>query len=464
MSPRPASSDPETSTGTAAVDDRHDRLPDGGPGSVVRRAPFSGNPQVGARGQRTQQRILDAALRVFGEEGYHQCGIDRITRIAGLSRASFYQYFSSKEDVFRHLAGQVARQLNASIEALGPLTADTAGWAATRAWIARYADIYERYEPVFQVFQAAAESDEAVAGGSARTGERHVAALRSRLVTTTLPSRQLDPVITLLLETLPRALADAEILRVAAPSAYPKDAVEHALADVVHRTLFGLRAGVNVHTRPGPPPPALDFGPVTRDALARDDAPPGLNAAGRRTLKALLAGGRDVFVARGYHGTRVDDIVAAAGVSHGAFYRYFESKDQFAHILAVRAIRKVATALTDIPADLAQQHDGSAGSANRAALRRWLRRYNTMQAAEAAMIRVWVDAVLSDPTLSADSAAVLDWGRRRMMQFLRPRDFGDVDLDAVVMVALLGAFGARERSAATVDAAAHVVERGLLGL
>jgi AcrR family transcriptional regulator len=38
----------------------------------MRRAPFSDNPQVGARGQRTQQRILDAALRVFGEEGYHQ--------------------------------------------------------------------------------------------------------------------------------------------------------------------------------------------------------------------------------------------------------------------------------------------------------------------------------------------------------------------------------------------------------
>ena len=50
--------------------------------AVVRRAPFSDNPRVGARGQRTQQRILDAALRAFGEQGYHGCSIERITSLA----------------------------------------------------------------------------------------------------------------------------------------------------------------------------------------------------------------------------------------------------------------------------------------------------------------------------------------------------------------------------------------------
>jgi AcrR family transcriptional regulator len=423
----------------------------------VRRAPFSDNPQVGARGQRTRQRVLDAALRVFGEEGYHRCGIDRITKVAGCSRASFYQYFSGKEDVFRHLAAQVDRQLSASIEALGPLTPDSEGWAATRAWVARQVAIYERYEPVFQDFQAAAESDEALAGGSVRVRDRHVAMLRSRLATTT-PPRQLDPVIALLLECLTRALADTEVLRAAAPAAYTKERVEVALADVVHRTLFGLQAEVNAHPPAAQRPPALEFGPVMRDALQRDDAAPELNAAGRRTLQALLQSGRDLFVARGYHRTRIDDVVAAAGVSHGAFYRYFESKGEFAHFLAARAIRTVSTAFADIPAIAA--HDASAG---RTALRRWLRRYNATQAAEAAMIRVWVDAALEDASLRADSAAALDWGRRRIVRFLRPRDFGDVDMEAVVMVALLGAFGAWERSAVGIDAAAHIIERGFLG-
>ena len=63
----------------------------------------------------------------------------------------------------------------------------------------------------------------------------------------------------------------------------------------------------------------------------------------------MLAAGHDVLVARGYHGTRVDDITQAAKVSHGAFYRYFDNKDHLIRLLAVRAIRTVSVAMADIP-------------------------------------------------------------------------------------------------------------------
>jgi AcrR family transcriptional regulator len=430
---------------------------DGDPDVVVRRAPFSDNPRVGARGQRTQQRIVDAALRVFGEEGYHRCGVARITELAGCSRASFYQYFSGKEDVFRHLGGQVSRQMSASNEALGLVTPDADGWRSIRAWVARYADIYQRYEAVFLVFQTAAESDAALAAGSARTGDRHVAAFRSRLATTVLPPRQLDPVIGLLLECLPRTLDNATVLRSVVPDAYPGERIEDALADVLHRTLFGLQE-TNVHSPARRRPPALEFSPVMREALEHDGAARDLTPAGRRTLQALTDAGRDLFVARGYHDTRITDIVAAAGLSKGAFYRYFESKDRLAQVLAIQAIRTVSATLSDVPA--AAPDDGATAPA---ALRRWLRRYNATQAGEAAIIRVWGDAAAEDGTFRADSAAALDWGRRRMAHILRPRGFGDVDSEAVVTVALLGTFGARERPAPTIDAAAHIIERGLLG-
>jgi AcrR family transcriptional regulator len=449
----PLRRDPEAAPAGADDDDRRD---DGESDVVMRRAPFSDNPRVGARGQRTQQRIVDAALRVFGEEGYHQCGVARITELAGCSRASFYQYFSGKEDVFRHLAGRVARQLSASTEALGLVTPDADGWRSLRAWVARYSEIYERYEPVFRVFQTAAESDAAVAGGSARTGERQVAVLRSRLAATTLPPRQLDPVITLLLGCVPRTFDIARMLRSATPAAYPRERIEDALADAVHRTLFGLQA-VNVHAPARRRPPVLEFSPAVQDALRHDGAARHLTPAGRRTLQALMDAGRDLFVARGYHDTRINDVVAAAGLSKGAFYRYFESKDRLIQVLAVQAIRTVSTALTDIPAAAPD------GAARTAAIRRWLRRYNATQAGEAAMIRVWADAALQDTTFRSDSAAALDWGRRRIAHFLRPRGFGDVDSEAVITVALLATFGARERPAATIDAAAHIIERGFLG-
>ncbi len=434
------------------ADDERDRRHDGAV-AVVRRAPFSGNPQVGARGQRTQQRILDAALRAFGEEGYHACSIDRITKLARCSRVSFYQYFSSKEDVFRHLAEQVARQVTASTEMLDPLTPELEGWEAMRAWVGRYVEIYARYEPVFH----ALESDDVLAAMAARTGAQNIARIHSRLATTTLPPRQLDPVIRLLLECLIHTLDVTGILRSVAPAAYPSERVEAAITDVLHRTLFGLRADVNVHPPNGSPPPALEFNPAMLEWLRQDEATHEPDASANGALTALLASGRDVFITRGYHNTRVDDLVEAAGVSHGTFYRYFRNKDEIARILTARAMRTLGTTLMEIPDVLAQ--DASA----KGVLRRWLRRYHAAHATEAAMLRVWIDAVLQDPALRTESAPPLDWGRRRMSRYLRPRGFGDVDMEAVVMVALFGVFGVRRRSVDEVEAAAHMIERGLLG-
>lgn len=426
----------------------------GGP-AAVRRAPFSDNPRVGARGQRTQQRILDAALRAFGERGYHGCSIDRITKLARCSRVSFYQYFASKEDVFGHLAEQVARQLMASTEALDPLTADVEGRSALRAWVGRYVEIYGRYEPVFHAY----ETDEALAAVAARTGDETVARLRAKLVTTTLAPRQLDPVIRLLLQCLNHSLEVADVLRSVDPGAYPSERVEDAITDVLHRTLFGLRADVNVHDAGGPTPPSLRFNPAMLEWIQQDDELLETKDSANRALAALLASAHDVFVDRGYHNTRVDDLVAAAGVSHGAFYRYFRNKDELARILMARAMRSVRTTVLEIP-DVVTN---GTSAATKGALRRWLRRYDAVQAPEAAMMRVWVDAALQDPALRADSAPPLDWGRRRMARYLEPRGFGDVDMEALVMVALLAVFGARERPTVEVEAAAHIIERGLLG-
>jgi len=438
-------------------DDQRDRHRGGGV-AVVRRAPFSDNPRVGTRGQRTQQKILDAALRVFGEEGYHRCSIERITKLGGCSRVSFYQYFASKEDVFRHLGEQVARQLSASTETLDPLTPDREGWDAMRAWITQFAGIYERYEPIFHAYQAAVESDQFFAAFAARTDDQIISRFHSRLVTATLPPRQLEPVIRLLLDCMSHTLDVVGILRFVTPFAYPSERVETAITDVLHRTLFGRRAEVNVHEPGGPPPPGLEPGPAMLGLLQQDHTTVEANADGRAALSALLASGRAVFVGRGYHNTRVDDLVAAAGVSHGAFYRYFRNKDELARILTVRALQGLGTELLEIP-DLSADH----GSADSGALRRWLRRYNAAHANEAGMLRVWVDAALQDPELRAESAPPLDWGRRRMSRYLQPRGFGDVDMEAVVGVALLGVFGARQRSASGIDAADHIIERGLLG-
>jgi AcrR family transcriptional regulator len=292
-----------------------------------------------------------------------------------------------------------------------------------------------------------------------RTANRYVSGLRSRVTGTDLAPRELDAVIELLRECLARTLDDVSMLRTEAPDAFPEPVILDAYTDVVHRSLFGLLPDVNVHQHRGRKPPKLGFGPIMRAALDEDadvDASDETSTGGP-ARQALLEAAREVLVQRGYHGTRVDDIVEAAGVSHGAFYRYFKNKDEIAHLLAAQAMRTVSTTFMEIP-DL-----GDDGVDGRAALRRWLRTYNRAQADETAMIRVWIDATLQDDSLHADSASVLDWGRRRMTHFLAPRDFGDPDTDAVVLLALADAFGVRERSSRAVDAAAHIIERGFLG-
>jgi AcrR family transcriptional regulator len=328
-----------------------------------------------------------------------------------------------------------------------------------RAWVGRHAEIYERYEPVFDVFDAAAESDEAVAGGSVRISERNVERIRSRLGTVTLPPRRLDPVIGLLMECVTRTHNATRTLGSVAADTYSTDRMADALTDVIHRTLFGLQTDVNVHPAAGGRPPRIDFGPVMTDVLQDDLQGEDLTPAGRRTLEALLQAGRDVFVQRGYHRTRVDDIVEAAGVSHGAFYRYFKNKDDLVHIVAVRAMRELSAAVAEIPSP--PQVDGVDN--RNGPLRQWLRRYNAAHAPETALMQVWVDAGRQDARLRQDSAAVLDWGRRRMAHYLRPREFGDIDTEAVVMLSLLTAFGSRTRSPASIDATAYIIERGLLG-
>lgn len=53
--------------------------------------------QFGAIRQEKSKLILDTALELFAEKGYHQTSISDITRKAGISKGLVYNYFESKE-------------------------------------------------------------------------------------------------------------------------------------------------------------------------------------------------------------------------------------------------------------------------------------------------------------------------------------------------------------------------------
>ena len=57
-----------------------------------------------------KQEFLDAAQKLFYEQGYDQTSVNTIIDAVGVSKGTFYHYFKSKEDLLDALAERVAMQ------------------------------------------------------------------------------------------------------------------------------------------------------------------------------------------------------------------------------------------------------------------------------------------------------------------------------------------------------------------
>ena len=433
--------------------------------SVQRRAPFGENPAVGARGTRTQQRILRAALDVFGQDGYHACRVERITAAAGCSRPSFYQYFSSKEDLFRQLAGEVARSLFTVIEEMGDITPDEAGWHSLRKFLSAYADLYESHWPVFATFNAARGSDALVESGAARVAARNSRMLASHIDAAAFKTDTPQVVAGILMNAVSRANRYRQLLEHIGPERAPdRERLLDSLTELLHRSLFGKRGGGFIDHRPAERRAVR----VGRNVPGVTEAPAAgqrLGVAGRATRSKLLDAGTVVFASKGYHETRVDDIVDAAGTSHGTFYRYFENKDQVFRVIAGRSGRRVFSALGKV-----REIEGTPSSpAFTRRLRSWLETYAETYRREGPIFRIWVEALARDPELSGVTVDAMDALRGNLAAFLEQRGFGDVDTDGFLLLAILDLTSYDHTGIApgdphALDALIGIVRRGFLGL
>jgi len=80
-----------------------------------------------------RQRILDAILDVVGEHGYGAATVAHVTKAAGISRTTFYEQFSSKQDAFLTAYDEFGVQFLADIAAVATTTpAETLSDAAER--------------------------------------------------------------------------------------------------------------------------------------------------------------------------------------------------------------------------------------------------------------------------------------------------------------------------------------------
>ena len=84
-------------------------------------------------------RIIAAALAVFGEHGYAGTTLADIARRAGVSTSTVQQHFASKDDVFREvvrttLLGSLSARDDAAVPAEEPSAADAVRALARRYW------------------------------------------------------------------------------------------------------------------------------------------------------------------------------------------------------------------------------------------------------------------------------------------------------------------------------------------
>lgn len=70
-----------------------------------------------------------------------------------------------------------------------------------------------------------------------------------------------------------------------------------------------------------------------------------VRSRGKRTREALINTGQRVFTRDGFIDARVADITRAAGVSHGSFYTYFDSKTDIFREVAGRVVSRLNSAL-----------------------------------------------------------------------------------------------------------------------
>jgi AcrR family transcriptional regulator len=287
-----------------------------------------------------RERLIAGMIAACSRHGYEGANVSRTIAVAGVSRPTFYEYFTDKHDCFlaahRELAQLLVREIERAVSAVGP---DQAVQAAIR----RFVELSQEYPD-----RADLLTNETMAGGRAALDahdrmmeqmseavERARAKASARMLTPDLPIQMVFGAGRWLLAPALRrgehdlsALADDLTNWV---DSYMAPSAEHrwstldpgpALPSSPHVTEVSLR-----------PPPAI---PPGRPRLSKADV-------ARNQRERILYATANVAAAKGYVASTIADITASAGVDRRVFYKHFRDKQQAFLAIHEFAIHQVMT-------------------------------------------------------------------------------------------------------------------------
>ncbi|WP_019120219.1 TetR/AcrR family transcriptional regulator [Brevibacillus massiliensis] len=100
-----------------------------------------------SKGVKTRQKLLEVAEEVFGTKGYFAAGIVDITQQADIAQGTFYNYFSSKYEIFAELIKQLSRDFRSQIrmevaKAKNHREAQQIGFNVFFKWVKNHRNLY----------------------------------------------------------------------------------------------------------------------------------------------------------------------------------------------------------------------------------------------------------------------------------------------------------------------------------
>jgi len=413
------------------------------------------NAGVGRRGLHTRDRILGCAAEAFLANGFHATSLDAIAKAAAASRATVYQYFAGKEEIFRELSALAERDVLAHGEHLGDLGPTVQGLDALHRWLIEWADIYDAHAAVFAEFPGIGTPTGLAVIDAGTTADRFHQTITDRMRRTHLRDLEAD-VAAAALGRIPHMV---HLYRYRAMFPLPARAtVTWSLTVAMQLMLFPetpadvLRAVAPQVTngRARTPPRAADSAPPTTAATEAADSP---------VPQVVLSVSSALFAERGYYAIGMEEIAAAADVSRATLYRYFSTKQTILAELTRRAVVEIEEHAAALPAMAADS------------LTEWMLGYVRFHRAYRGVIRAWFDGTVAEQLADADVDHGIGAIHQAVSALVSTVDLPagiDVDVAAAVFVAVLGrmseptAAGAPDSDHQAADLMVTLLRRALL--